>query len=190
MVHGDLNKGNILWWVDENRPLLIDFATFCEESHTLQDFANLEAQVRFALMDREDDSKLTALDFADEQLKHWKERQTFLVPSYPAGMRAFSESESRNQKHRGCKRADELTSLIRREAFSVHTAAVRRSNVSNLATPQRFDDEYAAALLFPTLRAIGYGDSLSPFKRLLAVHSAARLISRLNALASIDSSIC
>lgn len=177
-IHGDLNIGNILWWVDDNRPMLIDFATYQSKAHALQDFANLEAQVKYALMDREHGSKHSALDYSDEQITAWHERLAVLVPDAPREMRTFDQLNSRKKKSSGMNQAEGLIHLIRQQAYNVFDAAVIRSGQS--APAGRFCDEYAAALLFATLKAIGFDNSLSPFKRLLAVQSSARLIARLN----------
>lgn len=178
-IHGDLNKGNILWWVDGNRPLLIDFATYRSQAHTLQDFATLESQVTFALMDREHHSVHLGLDYADEQLEAWHQRLPFIVPDLPRKMEGVVPWHAKKDLFKGVVQAEVLIGLIRRHAHEVFTGAVRRTGQTS---PEgRFCTEYAAALLFPTLKAIGYDNSLSPLKRLLAVRSATSLIGRLNA---------
>lgn len=178
-IHGDLNKSNILWSLAGKRPLLIDFATYQSQAHTLLDFATLEVQVKYALMDREDGSKHLALDYADAQLSKWHERLAVLVPELPKELRVFEPLKSDEVELNGVVQAEALIGLIRSEAHEVFDSTVSRSGQT--APVGRFDAEYAAALLFLTLKAIGYDNSLSPFKRLLAVRSAASLIRRLNA---------
>ena len=73
------------------------------------------------------------------------------------------------------QRAVRTVRFVRAGAYSVaRQAHSRRSALGGL----EFTTEYGAALLYHTLRAIGY-DSLSPFKRILAVLAAAELLSSL-----------
>jgi hypothetical protein len=64
--------------------------------------------------------------------------------------------------------ATELVRVIRNQAVQVW------DKPRGSATADCFRPQYLSALLYHTLRAIAY--KLSPFKRLLAVDSAARLI--------------
>jgi hypothetical protein len=66
-------------------------------------------------------------------------------------------------------RAEEAIWLVRRHACESHGLAGKRNHRSPFGT------EYGAALLYFTLRTIGYGTT-SPLKRALAVHGAAELI--------------
>lgn len=176
-IHGDLNKNNILWWGEKKRPLLIDFATFQQSAHTLQDFAELETQAQYALMDRQNALDVDPIDYCAQQFVEWSKRLTDLVPALPGNLRSFTCVASNEKNIEGMKQAETLIGLIRCGAHAVFDAAVGRSGAP--AFPGRFCQEYATALLYHTIRAIGYENSLSPFKRMLAVHSAARLIARL-----------
>ena len=120
----------------------------------------------FALMDRDAGRRLPALDFTPEQLSTWCKAERHL---------ASGEWEAKcsidGNKAAGVRRAVKLIRWVRQEARNVHAAAQNRAGISE---PQ-FLTEYAVALLYHTLRTIGY-ESLSPFKRLLAIYSSARLI--------------
>lgn len=165
-VPGDLNGNNILLSLERAYPFLIDFACYQSRGHTFQDFARLEAEVKFSLMDRDQDSLLHGLDYAPEQLSLWCGLEDQLashdwpgtvVPASPNCMPT--------------KRAANLIIQIRQRAERVHASAYNRAG----ALPSHFLTGYNAALLYHTLRAVGY-DFLSPFKRLLAIYSAAKLI--------------
>lgn len=169
-VHGDLNSSNILFWVDESQPFLIDFACYQSSGHTMQDFARLETEVKYALMDRESDSPLRALDLTETQLDIWCLAEDRLASE------RWEEMPNLRKNSRLTKRAVKLIQYIRGEGSQVQREAFSRSGEQ----PGDFLTEYFAALLYHTLRTIGY-ESLSPFKRLLAVYSAARLIRSLKA---------
>lgn len=169
-THGDLNSNNILMWLDSSHPFLIDFPLFQEAGHALQDFARLEVEVKFTLMDRQQDStarELPALDLTYSQLPLWhaleekllKERWNADNLKLPAG--GF---------HTNVRHAYELVKLIRAKAMVVQNQHQQKRGPG-------FWAEYKLPLLYCTLRVIGY-DSLSPFKRLLAVSSAAELLSQ------------
>src|SRR5262249_13575193 len=70
-AHGDLNKSNALFWVENEQPFLIDFTTFQKKGHVLQDLAHLEAEVLLLLMDREHNPQLPGRDLTHEQLRFW-----------------------------------------------------------------------------------------------------------------------
>ena len=169
-THGDLNSNNILLWLDEEHPFLIDFPFYQESGHALQDFARLEVEVKFTLMDKQADSSredLPALDYTHSQIPSWRALEEHVLRErwgsgnlkLPPG--TFNSNV--NLSHG-------LVNLIRVKARAVQQlhGGGRRSG---------FWAEYRPALLYHTLRAIGY-DSLSPFKRLLAVFSAAELLSQ------------
>jgi hypothetical protein len=67
----------------------------------------------------------------------------------------------------------EMVQMIRRKADEV------RKKILGDRYAKGFFDEYCIALLYQTLRAIGY-NSLSVFKRLLAVHSAGEILRRMS----------
>jgi hypothetical protein len=170
-AHGDLNSNNILLWLDEvEHPFLIDFPFYQESGHALQDFARLETEVKFTLMDRQADSspkELPAFDYTHSQVRLWQALEEHLLtetwdggtPNLPPG--AFDNN---------VRLSHELVKVIRTKAFAVQ-------NQHQPTPPLAFWSEYKPALLYYTLRSIGY-DSLSPFKRILAVSSAAHLLNQ------------
>jgi hypothetical protein len=164
-VHGDLNRTNILFWIQERRPFFIDFTTYQERAHPLQDLAELEAEIRFFLMDRELDSDLPAFDHTHTQFEPWCEAErAFASPDWERHP-PIAASVSK-----GIDKAYRLVAKIRNAAAHIH-------GLSKVPQSERcpFFVEYATALLYHTLRVIGY-DGLSPFKHLLAGYSAARQI--------------
>ena len=184
-VHGDLNKANVLLWVNKAHPFLIDFTTYQKEGHALQDFAHLEADIKFLLMDRDGEPGLKGLDHTAEQLPLWCEAETHLasegwsltkVPSSKmvknVARRAAAKpnKEVDSAKPAGVKRGVGMIKTLRCAAQEVH-----RIGHGELSSDATFMAEYGMALLYHTLLVIRYKE-ISPFKRLLAVFSAARLI--------------
>ena len=176
-VHGDLNKNNLLVWQKHGRPIFIDFSTFQTDAHTLQDFANMENQVMFALMDREYGNASKGLDYCPANFVSWQLGYSeFLALDQIQSQPHDSDAADRTNTH-GVSYAVQLVGLIRRHAKETFDRATAECGCPN----GRFAVEYAAALLYPTLRSIGYYDSLSPYKRIFATWSAARLIRELTA---------
>lgn len=172
-VHGDLNANNVLFWLDTKRPFLIDFPFFHINGHALQDLAQLEVEIKFTLMDRQADSPrdtLKAYDYTHTQMEIWKDLEDHLLNE---GYWQDLQSWSRPGYQDNVNTCLEMVQAIRNSAMSVK----ERFN-SNLQS-EDFFDEYFAALLYHTLRAIGY-ESLSVFKRLLAVYSAGKIIGRMS----------
>lgn len=172
-IHGDLNHHNLLWSQKHKRPFLIDFATFQPNGHIVQDFAMLEVQIHLALMDCEESSEHPELDLSSTQFRRWMKRLPELLPSSKPLVQ-FTPLKSADSKLKGIVLAEDLIKSIRQEAYRIYG----KSNKGPTADVD-FDNEFAAALLFETLRLISY-DSLSYLKRILGAHSAARLIRRLN----------
>lgn len=170
-VHGDLNSSNIFYWLDEKQPFFIDFACFQERGHVLQDYARLEVEIKYALMDREVDSELKSLDLTEGQLPQW-----CALESHVMGDNWEADPTLSGEHTRSVVRAHEAVKFIRAQARALHTTTLQVAglNVDN------FIFEYKVPLLYHTLRAVGYV-SLSPFKRILALHSAARIIRDLTA---------
>ena len=169
-VHGDLNANNIFLWLDRGQPFLIDFACYQDAGHTLQDFARLETEVKFVLMDKEDDSEVSALDHAPERLALWR-----CAEDHQAGPEWASKCRLKGAHKKYVERAIRLIQFIRNQAQEVHRAAFEsQSDHQSIG----FLPEYWLPLLYHTLRTIGY-DTLSPLKRLLAVYSSAQLIRQL-----------
>lgn len=177
-VHGDFNRNNLLLRIedDEARPFLIDFSTFQpadRPGHMLQDFATLESQIKFGLLDCEIGSAIPAGDWNQDQFPSWENLDTVLcVPTEhfcePDLPRWGSPAQA------GIRRAARSICLIRQSAQTAYDAA--RKSAELPPEPEGFFREYCAALLYHTLRTIGYPGQTSPFKRLFALSSAARLI--------------
>jgi hypothetical protein len=173
-VHGDLNCNNLLLWVEQkDHPLLIDFPMYQEDGHSLQDFAKLESEIKYVLMDRQQGSttkRPQAFDYTYSQLPIWIEMENHLLTnSWDTPMPDFSQSDYK-ENVLFCL---SLIQLVRKGAEKVQQQPL------DVAPNLAFLDEYYPALLFHTLRAIGF-ESLSVFKRLLAVYSASRLIEKLS----------
>lgn len=172
-VHGDLNANNVLLWVDESRTFLIDFPFFQEKGHALQDLAQLEVEIEFILMDRQADSpleKLAAFDHTYSQMPLWKTLEDRLLSeeNWEVGIRSWPWSVYREN----VKLCLEMIQMVRNSAIGLKESEWRSDQ-------EKFFDEYFAALLYHTIRAIGY-ESLSIFKRLLAVYSSGQIIERMS----------
>jgi Ternary complex associated domain 9 len=162
-IHGDLNCGNILIWTDnKGRPFFIDFANYTDSGPSLTDLAHLESQVKFLLMDAENDNALPFLDHTPGQLPHWQRMDRSLSSPDPAGAVTGGP---------GVQRAFAVCRWLREKAGRI-CQQVRRSHPGAEGRPP---SEYLAALAYHTLRVIGYED-VPPMKRLFAIHSAARLV--------------
>jgi uncharacterized protein associated with vWA-MoxR-VMAP ternary system len=171
-AHGDLNANNLLIWLDKlDHPFLIDFPLYQEAGHALQDFARLEVEVKFGLMDRQLDSaekELIALDYTFSQMAVWKEMEDHLLSSN------WHEPKKEWLAFGFVSNVDsclKVTQLLRSKAIEVQQQG-------KTASTPTFNEEYSPALLYHTVRAIGY-DSLSIFKRLLAVYSAGQMIAKM-----------
>jgi hypothetical protein len=172
-AHGDLNSNNILLWLNEKHPFLIDFSFFQQSGHALQDFARLEVEVSLTLMDRQEGcptDQLPALDYTHSQMPLWAALEDHLLkkngnisPLQLPG-RLFEDN---------VRLSYDLITAIRERARRVH--AQKKTSRS-----MGFWSEYRLPLLYHTLRAVGY-DSLSPFKRILAVYNAAELLEQCSA---------
>lgn len=174
-VHGDLNANNaFLWLKQEKFPFLIDLPFYQSEGHVLQDFARLEVEVKFLLMDRQEESprsKLAAFDLSPEQVPLWCELENHLMDNWTAGPpepKWHSPGFGDN-----VQLTYQLVSLIRNRAARVHEKLSRAAGTPALP----FTDEYSIPLLYHTARTVTY-QSLSVFKRLLAVYSAGSILKR------------
>jgi hypothetical protein len=159
-IHGDLNRNNIFYWLEFEHVFLLDFSTYQRNGHMLQDFAQLETQIIFGLMDREAESRIEALDYCPNQLASWIKLQDTL---YGGNMfdSSIDLSSLMNDQRKGLERAYELVQLVRSTA-----SAICKSRDHPLQ-----DIEYRSALLYHTLKCIGFSN-LSPFKRMLAVYNS------------------
>jgi hypothetical protein len=168
-AHGDLNSNNILLWLDYAHPFLIDFPFFQKSGHALQDFARLEVEIKFLLMDRQEGcppDKLRAYDHTHSQVPLWKALEDYLLKERgskgPLNLPPDLFGENVRLSH-------DLVMLLRGRAKEVQEQKKETRKAPGFWT------EYRPALLYHTLRTIGY-DTLSPFKRLLAVYSSAELL--------------
>jgi hypothetical protein len=178
-VHGDLNANNILIWEDHQRPFLIDFACFQQDGHAMQDFARLEAEIKFALMDREDAVEDLAFDHSSHRLPIWCLMERDLASAHWA-----KATMPLGGRERFVARALRLIQSIRQEARKTWA----QGPGGGPPETNGFLTEYGASLLHHTLRAIGY-ETLSPFKRLLAVFSAAQWIDLIGSHPRDDESV-
>jgi hypothetical protein len=170
--HGDMNHHNILWSDNYKRPFLIDFATFRTDANLVHDFAMMETQLLFMLMDQESESTLPELDHSSLQWAKWIAR----IPElYPHGKSAnqFTPFTSHEPEMSGIQLAEQLVQIVRCNAARIFAKASEGK-----MNEQDFDDDYCSALLLETLRTITYQDGVSLFKRILAAFVAARLILR------------
>lgn len=178
-VHGDLNSNNVLLWLKHKHPFLIDFPFYQEAGHALQDFARLEVEIKFALLDRQKDSpekRLKAFEHTYSQMPVWQEMEDCLLDGWERkAPRWPSQGYASN-----VQLCFELVQLVRREA-----RGVQQNDQCPGPAPGDFLTEYWPALLFHTVRAIGY-PSLSVFKRLLAVYSSGSILTKLNSFPDLD----
>lgn len=167
-AHGDLNANNLLLWLEEaNHPFLIDFPFFQFKGHALQDFARLEVEIKLSLMDKQVDSDaLPALDYTYSQIYPWIEMEKHLQSPHWKNNKNAWKTDGFHENVKNCLR---LIQLVRAQAFAVQS----QSLVGPL--PGDFLCEYLPALLFHTIRAIGY-PSLSIFKRLFAIYSTSSIL--------------
>ena len=170
-AHGDLNANNLLLWLNEaSHPFIIDLPYFQSLGHALQDFARLEVEIKFSLMDRQLDSDTLALpvfDFTHTQVSPWKEMEDHLLGESWADKKTGWRAGAYTENVELCL---QLVQNLRARALSIQTQPMAGP------APVDFLAEYLPALLFHTIRAIGYGN-LSVFKRLLAVYSASSILS-------------
>ncbi len=172
-VHGDLNANNILLWLREARPFLIDFPWYQDAGHAVQDLASLEFNLKFYLLDRQElnapKHPLPALDHSPTQLPLWRELEKRLLADAILG-------EAGKWQPKRCHADNaalcwELLRCIRQAAVEVQGQKCGEPN------PPEFFEEYLPALLFYTVRAIGYDLPLP--KRLLAIYSASEILRKL-----------
>lgn len=183
-VHGDLNSGNILLWLQYDKyPFLIDLPFYQKDGHALQDFARLEVDIKCALLDRQAESpvgELAAYDYSLSQIPLWIELENQLL-SGPALVAKNLQNTRQKQKPfetQGHKANVELcyklVMLLRQRA-----CAIQQRPLAGAPDASSFESEYLPALLYHSVRAIGY-PSLSIFKRLLAVYTSASILGQIN----------
>jgi hypothetical protein len=171
-AHGDLNTANILLWLEQkDHHFLIDFPFYQEWGHAVQDFARLEVEMKFMLLDRQADSpasELPAFDYTPTQMALWLELEEHLLNDWKQ-LRPREEDWVQPGHKANVICCLELIQLIRNTAESVYRQAGAADN---------FPDEYWAALLYHTLRVLGY-PTVAIFKRLFAVYSASSILEKL-----------
>jgi hypothetical protein len=178
-VHGDLNANNIMLWLKENQPFLIDFPFYQEVGHALQDFARLEVEIKFALLDRQKDSPeehLKAFEHTYSQMNLWLEMENRLLDRWDEPTAEWA-SAGYTENVQLCF---ELMQMVRG-----HARRVQQNTSRTGEAPGAFLDEYWPALLYQTVRAVGY-PSLSIFKRLLAVYSAGSILDQLGCFTDLN----
>jgi hypothetical protein len=150
-AHGDLNTNNVLFCLRERDPVfLIDFAMFQERGHALQDFAKLECEIKYALLDRQRGSsvvELPALDITSSQFPLWLELEDHL--------RWKRWAEPRKGWHaagfvNNVNMSLELIQKVRQAAVEVQHQGAPDDDRPD------FMNEYLMPLLYHTLRAITY----------------------------------
>lgn len=172
-AHGDLNAKNVFLWLNHpSHPFLIDFPFFQEQGHALQDFARLEVEIMLAILDRQEIPGVpAALDYTHTQLPLWMKWLDHLLGAEEPAERTAWDGETAIASANLCLT---FVRLIRRQA-------VRIQKLAAVDLMPSFFEEYLPALLYHTVRAIRY-DSISPFKRLLAVYGAGQIIGKLQRL--------
>jgi class 3 adenylate cyclase len=174
-VHCDLNADNVSLCLEHDRyPFVVDLPSYQRAGHCLQDFARLEAEIKLALLDRQEESPiadLAAYDYADSQLRLWIEMEERLLTKHeldetqlgkPRVKRVNWQTDGYRTNVDLCYR---LIRLLRQKACEI-----QQKKVGDMS-PVPFADEYLPALLYYSLQAISY-PSLTIFKRLLAVYAA------------------
>jgi hypothetical protein len=165
-THGDLNANNLLLGMEDAHPFLIDFPFYQDAGHALQDLARLEVEIKLTLMDRQDScppEKLRAFDYTHSQMPLWEALEDYLISDQPGALLSLPE----NIYDENVRLSYDLIEMIRAKA--------RRVQARNKEGKLQFWNEYRLPLLFHSLKAITY-QSLSVFKRLLAVRSSASLL--------------
>jgi hypothetical protein len=160
-------------WLEHEHPFLIDFPFYQEAGHALQDFARLETELKFALLDRQKDSpekQLKAFEHTYSQMSIWQEMEDRLIADWKQKNSGWP-AKGYTGNVRLCF---EFVQLIRNRAL-----AVQQNDKCPGLPAGDFLTEYWPALLYHTVRSIGY-PSLSVFKRLLAVYSAGSILTELN----------
>lgn len=153
-IHGDLNSRNILLNEKEDKPYLIDFSE-TGQGHYLRDFAKLEADIKFVLMDQHREDQL-------DLLQRWLYMDLTLdrLSFGPISQHPLEEKITDSQIQRGYK----LIQLLR-------SFATQR--ISLFPPKEQRVREYRIALLHYTLKKLTF--NISDPKLIFACRSAARL---------------
>jgi hypothetical protein len=182
-VHGDLNANNVLLWLRHNRyPFVIDLPFYQKDGHALQDFARLEVEIKYALLDRQEESpyeELAAYDYSDAQVPLWIEMENRLLEDQALSASALSGGAPNGGAWVAPGLKENVTlcyKLIMLARAKACQAQQKPLPAGPAAGP--FAEEYLPALLYHSVRSIGY-TSLSVFKRLLAVYSSGSILKSL-----------
>lgn len=153
--HGDLNNANILFKDDRrNNPWLIDFA-HTGYGHYLRDFAKLEAEIKFGLMDKKNEGAL-------DRLPCWLDMDNVL-DVLPFGETSYIQPHV-------WKETD--TEILK--AYSVIRHLRLLSSDRMIGSKESHIAQYRTALFLYTLQTLAFRD-ISPCKKIFAFRSASRL---------------
>ncbi len=168
-VHGDLNTNNILMALDYGVPFLIDFACYQSGGHLLQDFARLEVAIKVELMGREKRNSPDGHDLNLTTFPKWCKAEDWLSnwPADDTGLAGLVDEELSTM------RAYTLCQHVRSRAENLHTQILSRTRQK-----PNFRLTYSVALLYHTVRAIGY-ESLPHLKRIFATYCAGKIVEHL-----------
>ena len=178
-VHGDLNANNVLLSLNPMCPLLIDFACFLREGLAMQDFARLELAIKLELSGREQAARSKAKDLDYRMFRKLVTAENDLTNSSTdlnAGNMDTAKMVAQVHSQDPVLRAYRLCRWLRMEARTLHDNFVGEDKTGGDAPTFHFS--YNVALLYHTVRAVGY-DTLPHIKRIFAVHSAAMIIKSL-----------
>jgi hypothetical protein len=174
--HGDLNANNIFLWLEDPAHLfLIDFPFYQQSGHAMQDFARLEVEIKFAIMDRQGNTpteEVPALDITPSQVPIWQGMEDHLLSET---WKDAKQSWPERGYTKNAEQCLQWVQMVREKAERVQRQGLQPDD------PPKFLEEYFPALLFHTLQVIAW-PSLSILKRLLAVYSAASILERLKQL--------
>ena len=147
-AHGDLNSSNLLLWLDDlSHPFLIDFPSYQTNGHALQDFARLEVEVKFMIMDRQNiPGAAPALDYTHSQLPLWKEFEDHVLAAELPDPGPVWQNNGHRESVDIC-----LQLLQKLRACAIEIQKVKRSE-----SDPDFFTEYLPPLFYHTLHAISY----------------------------------
>jgi class 3 adenylate cyclase len=181
-VHGDLYANNVLLWLEHERyAFVIDLPSYQSDGHTLQDFARLEVEIKYVLLDRQVESpadQVAAYDYTQSQVQLWIQMEDQLMGRWALDESKLGSTRVRriSWKKGGYSNNVELcyrlVMILRQRA-----CAIQQKRLDDEPTAIPFADEYLPALLYQSVLAIA-DPSLSLFKRLLALYSAGSILKR------------
>lgn len=152
--HGDLNNANILFKDDRRYPWLIDFA-HTGYGHYLRDFAKLEAEIKFGLMDKKNEDALV-------RLPYWLDMDNVL-DVLPFGETSYIQPHVWKETDTEILKAYSVIRHLRSLAYD-RMIGNKESHIA----------QYLTALFLYTLQTLAFRD-ISPCKKIFAFRSASRL---------------